>query len=77
MPVNDSYIDAFEKELIHKNKLRALIEELRDRKLDLETKKLEYKQILNNCLTISPLKLVENMVKLLQEKLSFEDKQKP
>ncbi len=73
---NDRYIDAFGKGLINENKLRALTEELRDRKLDLETKKLEYKQILNNRPTISPLKLAENMVKLLQDKLSFEDKQK-
>lgn len=73
---NDRYIDVYGKGLITENKLRSLTEELRDRKLDLETKKLEYKQILNNRPTISPLKLAENMVKLFKEKLSFEDKQK-
>ncbi len=73
---NDRYIDIFGKGLISEEKLRALTEELRDKKIDLETRKLEFNQILNNRSSVSPTKIAENMVELLSENLPFEVKQR-
>ena len=72
---NNRYIDIFGKGLITEQKLRELTDELRDKKMSLETKKIEFKRVLNTRPSISPLKIAENMVKLLEEKLSFEQKQ--
>ena len=72
---NSRYIDIFGKGLITEQKLRELTDGLRDKKMSLETKKIEFKRVLNTRPSISPLKIAENMVKLLEEKLSFEQKQ--
>ena len=72
---NNRYIDIFGKGLITEQKLRSLTDELRDKKMSLETKKIEYQRVLRNRPKVSPSKIAENMVKLLEEELSFEQKQ--
>lgn len=73
---NDRYIDIFGKGIIDEQKLRSLGDELRDRKIELEMKRLEYKQLIQNKPVVSPSKVAKNMLKLLEKELSFEDKQK-
>lgn len=73
---NDRYIDIFGKGIIDEQKLRSLSDELRDRKIELEMKKLEYNQLIQSKPVISPSKIAQNMVELLEKELSFEDKQK-
>ncbi len=73
---NDRYIDIFGKGIIDEQKLRSLGDELRERKIELEMRKLELNQLINNKPAITPTKLAQNMVKLLSEDLPFEDKQK-
>ncbi len=73
---NDRYIDIFGKGIIDEQKLRSLGDELRERRIELEMKKLEYNQLIQDKPNVSPSKIAKNMVKLFKEKLSFEDKQK-
>lgn len=73
---NDRYIDIFGKGIIDEQKLRALSDDLRDRKINLEMKKLEYNQLIRSKPSINASKIAQNMVRLLEKELSFEEKQK-
>ena len=73
---SDRYIDIFGKGIIDEQKLKSLSSEIREKRIDLETKKLEYSQIIHNISPITPSKIAENMVKLLEKDLSFGDKKK-
>lgn len=73
---NDRYIDIFGKGMIDEQKLRSLNDDLQDRKIALEMRKLELNQLINNKPDISSAKLAENMIQLLEKDLPFEEKKK-
>ena len=68
------YIDAYGKGILTEQKLKEKSAEISDSKISLESQKLELSRIVENKPNIDTVKFTQNMVKLLERKLSFDKK---
>lgn len=72
----DRYVDIFGKGLITEDKLKEKSDQIKDLKLSLEVKEMEYKQLNSIEVDIKPEKIAKNLSAILVDGLSFDKKQK-
>lgn len=68
------HIGIFDKGLIAKQNLRSLTDEIRDRKIRLETKKIEYQRVMHNRPSVNTSKNSRKYGKIIRRKIVFRTK---